>query len=99
MKVWEYIRSSRRNTALAALAGVVVVVGVLWLTGVGPFAPSLEERVSDEVGSPARCRTFGLLDIGKVYRCTYRTPDGYASRCFVMSDGDVFDATSRMNGC
>jgi hypothetical protein len=103
VRVWEWIRSSRRNTLAAVVGAVLVVVGVLWLANVGPFAPSAEEVISDKLGTSARCRSYGLADVAgeqeKVYRCTYHTPDGIESRCFSVVDGDAYDVTSRMSGC
>src|SRR4026208_2299236 len=98
MKVWEYIRASRRNTTVAAFAIVVVVVATAWLTDLGPFAPSVAERVSSKVGAPARCRSYGLVELAgdrsRVYRCSYRTETGYAAACYSIAEGDVYDVTS-----
>jgi hypothetical protein len=103
MKVWEYIRASRRNTALAVVATLVVVVGVLWIADVGPFAPSVEKRFASKVGAPARCRSYGLDELAgegsRVYRCSYRTETGYVAACYSVAEGDVYDVTSRVEGC
>ena len=93
------IPTIRRRYAVAVLAGIVLLVGVLMVPRA--FSQSVDERVSDDVGYPAHCRKAGLKVVAgereTVYSCTYReeTADGgklYRSVCAAIIDGRVYGA-------
>jgi hypothetical protein len=83
-----------RTIAIVAAVAVAVLVVGGWKFN--PFAQSVSERVSSELGVDASCREDGLeLVLGERelrYTCTYRDPrmkgSPIVSRCFIPVEGD-----------
>lgn len=97
-------RSAR--IVIGILSVAAIIIGVLMIADLGPFAPDASEIVSAKVGYEARCRDAGRAEIAgereKVWRCTYRHANGqFDSRCFSVVDGKAVDVTSQARdlGC
>lgn len=88
--------SKRTLGYVLAAAGAVVLAVAIWLTLFG--GPSVNERVSDDVGSKARCREAGKQVLAgereTVYTCTYRSATlkdhPITSSCVAIVDGRVY---------
>jgi hypothetical protein len=104
MKAWDYIRASRRNTALVAVGALAAIVAALWVFNVGPFASSVDDLVSESLGTPAKCKRLGLTEMAgartTVYSCDVRLNGGDAVLCRAVIDGGVYTVSDEQyRGC
>lgn len=81
-----------------------MITGALWIFEKGPFSPSIDELVSDSLGTQAKCRTLGLAEIAgdraTVYSCAVRLNGGDAVLCRAVIDGNVYTVSNEeYNGC
>ena len=99
---------SRRTATLAGLiaaAAASATVAVLWIFSVWPFAPSVDDLVSESLGGiPAKCSTLGFAEIvgarTKVYSCAVILNGGDAVLCRAVIEGEVVTVSDEeYRGC
>jgi hypothetical protein len=82
---------------------VAVVVAGAWAADLGPFGPSVSERIVNRTGAES-CTREGVLVVDDAretyFECSFpRNVAGYdTTRCLTYEDGDVYDVTSFAQG-
>jgi len=85
-------------------AALVVIVGIGFVAGVGPFGQSPEEQIEESIGEGANCTQAGLTELAgereTYYRCSWKReaigtrPGGFDQSCAAIVDGRVYPVSN-----